>query len=61
MMHAPNDEHRQLQRRLSVLSALQQETIKLERKQRDERRTSFLTSSAVASDEPRPALRKHIK
>ena len=35
-MHSPIDEQRQLQRRLSTLSALQQETIKLERKQRSE-------------------------
>ena len=33
-MHAPHDEQRQLQRRLSMLSTLQQETIKAERKAR---------------------------
>ena len=38
MMHAPLDEHRQLQRRLSMLSALQQETIRLEKRQRLEAR-----------------------
>jgi hypothetical protein len=32
MMHASLDEHRQLQRRLSMLNALQAETIKLEKK-----------------------------
>ena len=37
MMHSPHDEHRLFQRRLSLLSNLQQETIKLERKQRTER------------------------
>ena len=41
-IHAPLDEHRQLQRRLSMLSALQQETIKLERKQRQDGRGAQL-------------------
>ena len=36
MMHAPLDEHRQIQRRLSMLSSLQQETNKAERKARTE-------------------------
>ena len=34
LMHCPHDDQRQLQRRLSMLSVLQQETIKLERRQR---------------------------
>lgn len=36
LMHAASDEDRQIQRRLSMLSALQQETIKLERRMRAE-------------------------
>ena len=35
LMHAPNEEQRHLQRRLSMLSALQAETVKLERNQRN--------------------------
>ena len=36
MMHRASDEDRQLQRRLSMLNSLQQETIKLEKKMRAE-------------------------
>jgi hypothetical protein len=50
MMHAPNHEQRQLQRRLSMLCALQQETIKLERKQRQESRNPNLFFRLTDSD-----------
>ena len=57
-MHAALDETRQLARRLSMLSTLQQETIKLERRQLAERRAGreMVNQRDVAED----GVRGHI-
>ena len=58
LMHAALDETRQLARRLSMLSTLQQETIKLERRQLAERRAGreMVNQRDVAED----GVRGHI-
>ena len=47
MQHSPPEDQRQFMRRLSMLSSLQQETIKLERKQKLEARGAALLASST--------------